>query len=69
MCWLASWSQLGTQWALVVSRTRTLCPARAAISAGGAAEASRSDSAAWRRSKGGAPAGRFAWPGMATVRI
>jgi hypothetical protein len=34
----------------MVSRTRTLCPARAATSAGGAPEASHSDNAAHRAS-------------------
>jgi hypothetical protein len=40
MYWLAIWSQPGMQCALTASRTRTLCLARAAISAGGAPEAS-----------------------------
>ena len=49
MCWLAIWSQPGMQCAQTASRTRTLCPARAATSAGGAPEASHSDSAALPR--------------------
>ena len=50
MSWLVIRSWPSMQLAYTLSSTVTLCPARAATSAGGAPALSHRDKAAWRRS-------------------